>query len=148
MGRQTACRQGPERRKWVKLGNLWGPVKPAHPWELQVRRASAWNGASDFEDLLLLSRISPPKRETPLHLELQELCRPPPCLFANKKDEGGPVCLLRITSLLLPFSPACLLSLSFLSPRADAVNWSVLEVHINTQSAKETSWQRNIIITS
>ena len=96
----------------MKLGNLWGPVKPAHPWELQVRRASAWNGASDFEDLLLLSRISPPKRETPLHLELQELCRPPPRLFANKKDEGGPVCLLRITSLLLPFSPGTLIRIA------------------------------------
>ena len=69
----------------MKLGDWWGTVKPAHPWELQVRRASAWNGASDFGDLLVLSRISPPKRETPLHLELQELCRPPPICWLIKR---------------------------------------------------------------
>ena len=50
MGRQTVCKQGPARRKWVKLGDWWGTVKPAHPCGLQVRRASAWNGAFDFGD--------------------------------------------------------------------------------------------------
>ena len=69
----------------MKLGDWWGTVKPAHPCGLQVRRASAWNGAFDFGDLLVLSRISPPKHETPLHLELQELCRLPPiCLLIKR----------------------------------------------------------------
>lgn len=92
------------------------------------------------------SNVSSLKPETPLHLELVfknfVIYRPP--LFANKKMEGG---LSAFSESSLFPSPACFLSLS-LSLRAEAVNWSVLKVHINTQRAKETSWQRNIIITS
>lgn len=103
-----------------------------------------------------VSSMSPlPKHETPVHLELifKTLSSIPCNLFANKKIGGWAVSfplhrlLPIIASVLLPFSllPA---PSPFLSLRADAVNWSVLKVHINTQRAKATSWQRNIIITS
>lgn len=86
-----------------------------------------------------LRLISPLEQETPLlwGLVFQDFVISPH-LFANKRWGEG------LSAFSSP-SPACFLSRS---PRADAVNWSILKVHINTQRAKETSWQRNIIITS
>lgn len=141
MGTKKACRRRPARRRKCMGGDHAGASEAGLLLrELLARRASGWAGASDlgaspsFIQCLLSTSLGPC---------LQELCHLPPTLFANKRMERG-ACLPSNPAF---FPSSCFLSLP-LSLRADAVNWSVLKVHINTQRAKETSWQRNIIITS